>query len=423
MQNGLMVKADGSFARRTVGVLVARQNGKSHLMRMRLLWGLFVNDETWLSMAQNRSLALEQFQQAVAVVDSFDWLRKKVKRVSRTNGKEYLELMNGCKWSVVASTKEGARGYTGNLWVDELRDVTPEAWKAATPVTRAVRNAQTWITSNAGDAHSVVLNDLRSMAIHANHPSVGWYEWSADPNYGVLDKRGWYQANPAIGHLIDEDVIAQAAATDKPEAFRTESLCLWVESLTSPWASGAVEACTVSEQLIDPAREVVWAIDVTPDRRRADLVVGQVLEDGRIGFAIVQTWVNDFSIDDMAIASDVAEYFRKYQSQLVAFDKWTGASIAQKLVSARIPVQDISGALFAQACDETLSAMNSGRLAHNGSQELIDHFNSCAKKETDNGGWRVVRRGSNTYISAAVASIMVTHLLSKPEPASEFYVF
>lgn len=392
-------------------------------MRMRLLWGLFLNNETWLSMAQNRSLALEQFTQAVAIVDSYDWLRKKVKRVSRTNGKEYLELMNGCKWSVVASTKEGARGYTGNLWVDELRDVTPEAWKAATPVTRAVRNAQTWVTSNAGDAHSSVLNDLRSMALHANVPSVGWFEWSADPNYSITDKRGWYQANPAIGHLIDEDVIAQAAATDKPEAFRTESLCLWVESLTSPWANGAVEACTATENFIDPDKEVVWALDVTPDRKRADLVVGQVLEDGRIAFAIVDSWISDYSIDDMKVAGDVAEYFRKYRSQVVAYDKWTGASLASKLVSARIPVTEISGALFAQACDETLLAMNAGRLAHNGGADLIDHFNACAKKETENGGWRVVRRGSGSYISAAVASIMVTHLLSKPEQVSEIYIF
>ena len=125
----------------------------------------------------------------------------------------------------------------------------------------------------------------------------------------------------------------------------------------------------------------------------------------------------------MAIAADVAEYFRKYQSRIVAYDKWTGASVAQKLLNARIPVVDISGALFSQACDETLLAMNAGRLAHNGAEDLVDHFNSCAKKETENGGWRVVRRGSSTYISAAVASIMVTHLLSKPEAVSEFYVF
>lgn len=415
LDDALKYKADGKFARRTIGVLVARQNGKSHLMRMRILAGLFLWDESWVSMAQNRKLAWEQFNQATQLVLNTPWLRDQVKRVSHTNGNEYLELKSGAKWSIVAATKDGPRGYTANLWVDELRDITPEAWKASTPITRAVPGAQVWTTSNAGDAHSSVLNDLRSKALKTSEASIGWYEWSADPSLNIKDKVAWYQANPALGHLIDEDVIAQAAATDRPEAFRTESLCLWVDAIESPWPMGSWEACSDKALKVTPGLPTWLAIDVTPARRRADLVAAQLQEDGRIAIGLLATWESESSIDENAIALEISKWVKTYRARLVAFDRWTGNSIASKLSHVGIPVGDVSGQMFAQACDETLSSMTTGKLVHAGQPDLTAHFMACARKPVADGGWRVIRKGSATDISAACAAIMVVHHALVPE--------
>lgn len=418
LHHGLMVRDDGKLARRTNGVLVARQNGKSHLMRMLLLWSLFVDDQTWLSMAQNRALALEQFEQAVAIVESFDWLRRRVRKLSKTNGKEFIELDTGAKWSVVAATKDGARGYTGNLWIDELRDVTPEAWKAATPVTRTGHKT-IWVTSNAGDLHSTVLNELRTRALADSKGTIGWFEWSADPKLHHMNREGWLQANPAIGHLIDLEVIANAAATDPPNAFKTESLCLWVDHIDSAWSPDSFENCAVAGLQLRPDRPTYMSIDVTPDRRRADLIGAQVLDDGRIGFGIMESWTAEYAVDDLKIAGDIAVWAREYETRVIAYDKWSSAAIAQRLASARFPVADTSGVLFAQACDETLAAMDSRRLAHDNSPELVEQFGACARKNASDGGWRVVRRGSSSYISAACAAIMAIHHANKPQAAAE----
>ena len=410
------VKADGRWAARTCGLTVARQNGKSGFMRMLVLWHMFeLGTMRVLSMAQNRALALDQFRQAVDLVESVPELAARVKRVNRTNGSESLTLDNGAQWAIVAATMEGPRGRTADLlWVDELREISEPAWKAATPVTRARMNARTWVTSNAGDAHSTVLNDLRGQAIIATDPAVFWAEWSADPDRHPSDPVAWQQANPALGHLIDEDVIRQAQATDKPEAFMTETLCRWVDAIESPWPYGAWDACTDPQLVIRPDMPCWFGLDVSLDRRRADLVVAALLDDGRSGLGLLDAWTASDAVDEVQIASDVAELARQHLPQSIVFDKWTGQGIATKLQTAGFMVEDCSGVRFATACDSTLGAMVHGRLVHAGQEELTTAMNACARRNVADGGWRVVRRDSAGHISAAVALIMAVHAASQP---------
>jgi len=417
------IKPNGKWAHRTAGVTAPRQNGKSALMRFVALAHLFLWDSTRvISMAQNRSLALDHFKQAIDFIEQVPAMAGRLKRVNRTNGQEALEIYKEdgrvAKWEIVAATMEGPRGRTADLlWIDELREIGEPAFKAATPVTRARPNAQTWVTSNAGDAHSVVLNQLRERALTGLDPATGWWEWSA-PTDDPLDVDGWYISNPALGHLIDEDVIRSAAISDKPEAFMTETLCRWVDSLQSPWSLNSWSDCAVPDLVVEPGRPTWLAIDITPDRRRADLVAAVQLED-KIAVGLVQSWVADTSVDDRMIIGDVADWARKYQARSVAFDRWTGAAIAARLAQVGIPVGDVSGQAFAQACDQTLSAMTNRRISHAGQPELTQAVMACVRKPMADGGWRVVRRGSAVPISAAVAMIMALHFADQPEQIAD----
>ena len=420
LNEGLKLQENGNWVSRQVGILVARQNGKSHMMRIRILAGMLLWGESWIAMAQKLELSELHLDWAIDLINQHRWLKAEVSKVSRVNGDKYIKLKNGAKWSVAAATAKSVRGQTGNLWVDELREVPAEAWAAATPVTRAVKNSQIWVTSNAGDAHSEVLNNMRSNSISANSPKTLWMEWSADPNLPITDRRGWYQANPALGHLIDEDVIETASKSDTPEAFRTEALCLWIEALESPWTYGSVEAAAVPDLKLSLDETTFWSIDVSPNRRRADLVGAQHLPDGRIGFAIAQSWEADSAVDDVAIAGDVAGIVRQFQSHVIAYDKWAAASIASRLAQAGFRVADSTGSVFAQACDEMLTGLNSTRLVHDGNPELMQHFNACAKRAAADGGWRVIRNGSNSSISAACAAIMAVYQANKTGQGEAF---
>ncbi len=129
LDDALKVNPDGTWARSQVGILVARQQGKTHLMRMRILAGLYIfGEKSTIAMSQTRQLSLDTFKQTVDMAESLDWMRKRIKRVSRTNGQEELEVYchhypKSCntkcerlrKYAIRAATSEGPRGSTADL--------------------------------------------------------------------------------------------------------------------------------------------------------------------------------------------------------------------------------------------------------------------------------------------------------------------
>jgi len=409
----------GAFEHRVVGVTVARQNGKSHLLAMRILAGLILWDEKLIvATAQSREVALETFRAVVGMLEQHPKFSQQIASVSRSYGREELRLRNGCRYRLVAPTAGGARGFSANLAIiDELREHHSYDAYAAISYTTTVPKGQLWFASNAGDQSSVVLNDMRRQALAQAEPSTIYYaEWSADPKLDVDDPVGWAQANPSLGHLIDADVLEGRLRTDPRPVFETEALCRWVDVLDSPWPPDAWADCADLELELVKDAPTFLAVDVSIDRRHAALVAVQVLDDDRLGAHLLDTWTADGAIDEMAIAGVIAPIARDLRARSVAFDRYTAAGIASRLASVGIPVGDCSGAQFAQACDELLSSMVHGRLVHGAQDALTDHVLACVKKPVGDGGWRIVRRQSAGPIAGAVALVMATHYALQPLP-------
>ena len=116
-------KPDHTWAHRNVLAICARQQGKTHLMRMRILSGLYLWDEKLqIATAQTRDLSLETFRKVIETIENFDWLRKKVKHITRANGREEVELKNGMRYKIIAPTAGGARGLSADtVYLDEVR--------------------------------------------------------------------------------------------------------------------------------------------------------------------------------------------------------------------------------------------------------------------------------------------------------------
>jgi phage terminase large subunit-like protein len=412
----------GDWDHRVVGVTVARQNGKSHLLRMRILAGLLLWDEKLIvATAQSREVALETFRGVVDLLESSPKYVAMIKTVIRSYGREELTLRNGCRYRLVAPTAGGARGFSANLAIiDELREHHSYDAYAAISYTTTVPRGQLWFASNAGDQSSIVLNDMRRMALAQSEPGNIYYaEWSADPHLDVDDPVAWAQSNPSLGHLIDAGVIEGRLKTDPRPVFETEALCRWVDVLDSPWPPNAWAECADPDLELTVGAPTFLAIDVSIDRRHAALVAVQHLDDNKVGAHLLETWTADGAIDELAIAGTVAPIARKLGARAVAFDRYTAAGIASRLASVGIPVGDCSGSQFAQACDELLSSMVHGRLVHGAQDALTEHVLACVKKPVADGGWRIVRRQSSGPIAGAVALVMATHYALRPLPRAE----
>jgi len=169
----------------------------------------------------------------------------------------------------------------------------------------------------------------------------------------------------------------------------------------------------VQDLSLNPGSLTVFGIDIAVTKKKASLVAGQIMPDGKIGVGIMHQWESDVAIDELRMAADIKDWFDKYRPTMVCYDKYATASIASRLQQSGCKVTDMSGQIFYTACGDLLEAITNNRIAHNGQSELVASMNNCGAKLSD-AGWRIVRRKSAGDVSAAIALAMVVHQLVKP---------
>jgi len=91
LRDMLRIDAKGNWVRKTNLILVARQNGKTHLTRMLILAHLIKWDSRNIIIASsNRSMALDTFRQVATVFESNENLMQLVKQIRYANGTESI---------------------------------------------------------------------------------------------------------------------------------------------------------------------------------------------------------------------------------------------------------------------------------------------------------------------------------------------
>ena len=290
-----LVQAKGRWASRTVGVVVARQNGKTSCATIRTLGGMALWGENVIGAAQNRDIALEAWRDALEVALDAGLA---VREVKRATGREEFSI-GRARYKVVSSTRRGGRGLHADLVIlDEVREYRDwEAWAALEKTRRARPSSQVWAISNEGDDGSVVLNALgeegRAAARSGAVTDVAWFEWSAPPGLERTDPEGWRASNPALGQLITMDTIASEAAHDPPEVFETEVLVPAGGLAASLAAGGDLGR---GQRPGDRARwrpGGVQSLDAGPELRHASIAVGWRRPDGRVHVEAVDAFAQD----------------------------------------------------------------------------------------------------------------------------------
>jgi phage terminase large subunit-like protein len=421
--DGCKVKPNGEWQSKTNLLLISRQNGKTTLMKFRILAGMFLWDEKLqIATAQNRDVALETFRSVCELIDSQSWLSNKVKSITRANGREEIELRNGCRYKIIAPTPGAARGLSANtVYLDEARmHKTTDSFAALAYTMQAAKSPSLWAFSNAGDITSVLLNQLRARALHKiennTDDDIAYWEWSAQPGLKLGDRKGWIQANPALGHTITEETL-QSRMNDNPTIIQTEMLCQFVDAVQSPWNPGDWASAQNSELKLQPDRPTWIAVEISPDRTGFAIIGAQILDDKSIAIGLMDMENQESSIDDLRIADRIAMWSKKYMAESVILNKFSGDSVAAKLRMGGINAEIITGFKYFQACDETLSSLAGGRLTHAGQEELTSAVNACIKKTTESGSWYISRKKNAI---AAIAMVLAVHKATERQHSGEF---
>ena len=422
----LKYKPDGRWAHPIIGVMIARQNGKSTFMALRILFGIYkLEEKMHLATAHKLTTSAEIFFKVGQMIEDSPILQANFAKKYESKGSQEIRFLNGARYLIRAGNS-AARGIAAPdvIHIDELREFTDEEiWSSMRYTQMSSRNPQAIVYSNAGHAQSVLLLKLRERGLAAASgvdDSIGWFEWSAEQSKPINDVSGWYQANPSLGYTIHEDNIRDSLS-DREDIFRTEVLCQFVDMINpviipSEWAK-----CKDESVKLDVEKDTWMAIDLSPDRQHASLVAGQRLDKDRFMVSLLQTWYNPINLDDKLLANDIAPWVRRYPVNAVAYSKMTSAAVASRLMPAGIPVHEVSTAEYQQSCDEFVSSISAARLVHKGQEELDKQVLSAVKLPRGDGGW-VMGRVKSGIVCGAVASAMVAHFATRAETEVDIQV-
>lgn len=422
--HALELNPDGTYRFRTVLILVARQNGKSHLKRIVTLWRMYLDGaKEIVGAAQDVSLARKQWNMCQETIHACPDLEEEwgigvnapASGVRNVNGDEMFWAAGCCYMIKATNDKAGRGGSNDEVNIDELRAQKDwKAWGSLSKTTMARPNGQTWAMSNAGDDSSVVLNQLQTVGEAGTDPSLCLLEWSAPPGCELDDVTAWQQANPGLGYTVSEAAIRSALATDPPNVFRTEVLCQRVDQLDGAIDYAAWQACADATGTMDALRDRLAAcLDAAPDGQHFTLAVAALLHDGRPRIEIVRDWNSA-----AAVRAELPGLLEKIRPRAFGwYPGGPGAELATTLrplaikynrhpgkrADGELPEDGaIAGARAPQACQELAGLIRDRAVVHAG-QELLDTHLKGASKLHNGDGWRFTRHGGHCDAAYAAA--------------------
>jgi phage terminase large subunit-like protein len=417
---------------RVIVMLVARQNGKSSFMRTLCLDRLYIDGaKLVLGVAQDVSLAREQWQMALDTIEDSPLLAAELAKVRRVNGDEWFrvagqeirdddqdewfKLSAGGRYKIAAPNRKAGRGLSIDLLsIDEIREWrTWDAWSNLSKTVMARPRAQTWATSNAGDDGSIVLNQLRDAALSGRDPSIGLFEWSGEDGCDLDNPKAWCQANPGLGYTISEQAIRTALSTDPPDVFRTEVLCQKVDNLDSAIDPAAWRACADPAGSLQNQRGRLTAcLDVAPDGAHVTLALAGRTPDGRTRIEIAAAWASTSEA-----RTELAALLDRFRPVALAWYPSGPAAALAPLIRQRPGQIELKGTGVGEACQGLADLVRDRRVTHNADPLLQAHITS-ARKLTTGDGWRFTRTSGHVDAAyAAAGAVYATLTVPQPQRA------
>jgi hypothetical protein len=419
---------DGHYRFRTILVLAARQNGKSHLKRIVSLWRMY-NDgaKRILGVAQDVALARDQWNMCQDTIHDCPDLEEEWGRVRNVNGDEWFSAA-GCRYAIKAANRRAGRGGSNDeVNIDELREQQDwKAWAAVSKTTMARPDGQVWAMSNAGDDESVVLNQLQEAALAGTDETLAIFEYSAPPGCELDDPAAIAQANPGLGHIITMRAIL-SALSEPPAVYRTEVLCQRVDALEGAVDAAAWKACGDPLGTMDGLRDrLATVFDVAPDGKHCTLAVAARRTDGKVRTEVARTWASTEEA-----RAELGELLAKIKPVAFGwFPSGPAAALAPLLRDLakkynrrggqRVPGQlpedgELSGQTVGEACQGLADLVKGHQIVH-GAQPLLDAHINGSRKLVTGDGWRFTRRGGGHCDGAYACAGAVNIALTMPAP-------
>jgi hypothetical protein len=408
----LEMNTDGSPVYRELNVLVPRQCGKTTLMlamelHRALLWG---SPQTIGYTAQTgwdarRKLVDDQ----VPLIENSE-LAATVKRIYRGAGMESVHFKNSSRIDVMPSTPTAGHGRVISLGVidEAFSDEDDRREGALLPAMATKRDAQLFVISTAGTQASLYLKRKveqgRAMVEAGIDEGVAYFEFSAHEDDDIDDPNVWWKTIPALGHTIDERVVAHARSTMTEGEFRRAMLCQW--TVLDDAAIPAKYVQRVMDPTTAPAGLLSFGLDVAMDRSWAAISVAD--ETGRVELIDHRegvSWVVDRAL----------ELWRKNKGALVVDGYSPANSLVDRLETGGIPVTRYSLRDMTAACGIFYDAVLDDAIRIRPHTSLTAAIESAKRKQMASG-WLWSRTVESADLTPLFASTLAYHHSTNRRP-------
>jgi hypothetical protein len=425
-------------------LLVSRQNGKSLVMLVRALYGLFVLEREMILYSSHQwASSNEVFLSMKGIIEANPELQSRVKNTRLSAAQLGFELHTGGRILFLTRSRAAARGFSGDeIYFDECHFLS-EAGHAAIRPTLGGRSAkgttQTFYCSSAVDQtrhpDGLVAARLRARGI-AGEDEIAFVEYSAGvvdgdgreilpaliPAAVCVDPEVLQRANPGCPGRISLDFLIDEARTLDPASFAVEHLGQgdW------PDLDGARSTAVDLDKwngLADPESRpvppVCLSFDVSPDRRRATVAIGGERLDGKFHIELRENaegvgWV-------APLLKQVVEDHDPYSIICDASQELLAEQVFQE-VGVRPDLLDRGE--VAQACASFVDLVEQGELRHLDDPILLDAIRAAGTTSVGGDQWAFSRRSSHVDISPLYASVFALMAARRmPTVGAELHIY
>jgi len=355
----LAVYETGRLTNTLCGLEVPRQNGKSELVTVRILYGMIARGEHIIFTAQSEDTAetikkrVFNFFYETDDPNVHDLLGPRWKKKHPYSLKS-IELTTGGKCVFTTRTRMSGLGTTNDVLInDEAQEMTDSQAEALSPTVSAsaLGNPQVIYIGTPPDPTGVgfIFKSIRDKAM-SGKAEVCWREWSVENLHDPNDVDAWYDTNPSLNLTILEDTVRKIdLATLSDDSFNRQRLGWWSGTESKRAITDDQWSRLVNKEIHLPAiPELVYAVKIAPDRGDMTLCVGVELGGDQIHVEVVDS--KPFGEGHKWLVDFLSERWRKCNGIII--DGWYGKQIIEEdLAAAGVPRKRLVSLAMAQIVD------------------------------------------------------------------------
>lgn len=432
-----------------MAVIAARQNMKTGFFKQAALGWLFlfsVRLVVWS--AHEFPTSQEAFRDIEQIIESHNFLSRRVKRVSRSHGSEGIELLAppgkdyNPRLIFKARTLTGSRGLSGDkVILDEAFALKREHMAALMPTLSVRPDPQLVYGSSAGLVASDVLRGVRDRGRVGKSPRLGYVEWCAprrpcgageDCTHAVgsydcwLDDVAlWKAGNPLLGRRrkngtgLTADYVAAERQALSPADFARERMGQWDEPAgpDAIFTAGAWDRCKVGDRPTDAVKPTALSVAVSYDLTRAAICACVRDDDGGV-------WVKPLEHNPGIrwVGPKLQELQDRFMVPVAIDGGGPAAALIPDLTADGITLSVLSTGDVLDACADFFDMVSEGKMRHCGWPEL-DAAIDVTVKRTVGDRWAWGRRVSTGDISVLEAATFSAWLATRRVEAVSVWGF